>query len=308
MIPIPIPIAEPAKGKKRGALTSPPPARGADRAELLAWLTAQLRLPAALVRVERWGKTGATPVHLVLEDGRVVRYGEAGDLNRTDRLVEAVGYALGADAPQLPTFTKGDAQAVFLATLRAADVLEGLDAVEEARGWQTDLWRVVDVVETGDWDDPACRFGSLKRLETLPPFDSRAMRLAFEDGRYRIPAIRWSDGRTFVRVDRHCRLRARRARAGDRRRAGEGPHGGGRLGPLARRRAQAAGAPGRPAEPGAGERVRDRRGRRRGRRSGGVLECPNRYRARMPARAREWRVRPLEDNRGFAHQCWPEGT
>jgi hypothetical protein len=188
------------KPKRKGALLSDPPERGADRAALLAWIGEQLRLPAPLARVERWGRTGVAPVHLVLEDGRTIRYAEAGDLNRGDRLAEGVVYALGADAPMLPPFNRGETLTVFTAVMRAADVLAGLDAVEETRGWQTDLWRVVGVVETGSWDDAACRFASLKRLEAEPPFVAQMVRLAYEDPRHRIPAMRWSDGRTFVRT------------------------------------------------------------------------------------------------------------
>lgn len=187
--------------KKRGALLSEPPAKGADRRELLDWVSEQLRLPSPLVRVERWGRSGVAPVHLVLVDGRVIRFAEATDLNRSNRLVEQIGLALGKDAPQLPDFARSDAQQVFTATLRAADLLEGLDAVEQARGWQDSLNRVTRELHHGSYDDPAARWAALWWLRNEPDFDAGVHRRAFTDERYRLPVLVWSSGVKYVRVD-----------------------------------------------------------------------------------------------------------
>jgi hypothetical protein len=188
------------KTRRGSALRSVPPPAGATTGELLGWLTEQLRLPSPAVRVRRYGATSDSPVAVSLEDGRRLRFDTAGDLLSPTRLVQVVIFALGADAPQLPTFTKADAQDVDIVAVRASEAVEAHDARTETADWQDQVLRICQAVHQGDYTDPAARWAALSWLAGVPDFDPRAGRLAFEDAHYRAPMLVWADGSAYLRV------------------------------------------------------------------------------------------------------------
>lgn len=188
-------------GKRKGALTGPPPGAGASGDELCAWLTTQLRLPAPIVLVRRWGTSAAAPIHLMLENGRKIRFDEAAQLNSALLLPQVVVLALGADAPTLPAFTKTDAQQVFTVAIRAAGATDADDEAERTEDWMGNVVANLSTVHGGDYGDPAARWAGLNLLKARPLFDATAQRFANNgDSDYAIPALAWADGSTYVRV------------------------------------------------------------------------------------------------------------
>lgn len=189
-----------AAPKRKGALLLAAPPAGATVPELLHCLGTNLRTPSPVARVERWGGTIVSPIVLTLEDGRKIRFEEGGHLNNPSRIVETVATALGSSAPQLPLFTKADAQDVFQIAVRACAAVEEQDGASEAQDWQDGLWHLTSAVHHGDYRDAAARWVALKWLTGHPDFDPAAVRLAYQDARYGIPLLVWADGSAFLRA------------------------------------------------------------------------------------------------------------
>jgi len=189
----------PCKPRKGSALPSPAP-QGGGLGELLDWLTGALRLPARVTRTERWGTNSDTPLTFVLADGTRLRFDATRDLFDAGRLVQGVCLPLGADAPQLPLFSRADAQDVALVVIRACEAVERDDERERTRDWQEDVLRIAHTVDGGEYSDAAARWDGLRWLTDWPPFDAHAYRVDPESDRCRPARLRWADGSAFVRV------------------------------------------------------------------------------------------------------------
>jgi hypothetical protein len=191
---------QPSKAPRRGALPGPPPPAGAAPAELLNFLSLSLRLPAPVVRVERWGASSVSPVTMTLADGRRLRFGAASDLFVPAAIVQNVVLQLGTDTPQLPPFTKADALVIATVAIRACEALEEEDERDVTVDWQNSFLRICERVHHGSYDDPEARWAAMRWLDGFPAFDARTARMAHEDATYRPPALVWQDGTTWVRV------------------------------------------------------------------------------------------------------------
>jgi hypothetical protein len=186
--------------RKGSALLSPVPPGDSSRGTLHAWLQESLRLPQAVVAVERFGKTNETPVVLRLEDGRDLRFAAARDLFSGDRLVETVVMQCGDRTDHLPVFSRADASDVAQVVMRACVAAEYDDDRQEAASWQDGFTRICLTLEHGDYNDPAARWDGLRWLTEREPFDAYDYRVTAGSETAAPPRLAWADSSSYVRV------------------------------------------------------------------------------------------------------------
>ena len=186
--------------RKNSALLSPAPPNDSSRTTLHAWLQEALRLPEAVVSVERFGKSSETPVVLRLADGRDLRFAAARDMFSGDRLVEAVVMQCGDRTDHLPVFSRADALDVAQVVIRACIAAEHDDEREAVTSWQEGFLRICLTVEHGDYDDAAARWDALRWLDSRPPFDAADYRISGGSETAAPLRLVWADGTAFVRV------------------------------------------------------------------------------------------------------------
>lgn len=172
----------------------------ATREELLVALTARLHLPADAVRVTRYGRGDTTPIQIDLVDGRSIRFEEARFMYDGLKLAAQVVGSLGAAAPpDLPVFSRSDAFEVYKTAVRACDLVAEDDHREQAEDWIQRALRLANPLDA-DYDDGQDRYGALRWLEMQPPFDPRFEHEVANDPARGLPAVRWTDGRVWLRT------------------------------------------------------------------------------------------------------------
>lgn len=185
------------RSKGRGKPTIPAPPLGADRQELLDWLTRVLALPVPLARVARWGNGPQSPMSLVLADGRVINVEEAADLQRGDRIAAAVTVALGEDAPDVDMPGRNEAQRIFVVAVRAAGAVARDDERDETGEWGRRISRVSEERHWGHYTDAPNRWEAMRWLDSYELVDPRAQYFAA----YRVPVLVWADGSRWFRTE-----------------------------------------------------------------------------------------------------------
>lgn len=169
------------------------------RDELLIALTERLALPADATRVSRYGRAITAPLQIHLADGRMIRFAEISHMLDGQRLAAQVVLDLGAGAPNLALFTRKEAQEVFTVAVKAADLEAEDDDRQQAEEWRDQARKLAHLIDA-DYENGLDRYGALRWLEMQPPYDPRTEHQIADDPSRGLPAIRWADGRVWVRA------------------------------------------------------------------------------------------------------------
>lgn len=192
--------------RERSLLSSPPPAAGADRGELVGWATAQLGLGGdPITAIERYGRHLDARLVAVLASGQRVTFERQADAFDPRLLVRTVIAATGAT---LPHYNAGDAQVIATVIVRAGETLAEDDARGEAAEWGRSFLDAAssNTITASDFANPAGRWEALSLLTQwrppvdLPPFTPAAERSVIVlDGTTGARMVRTSDFAAHVR-------------------------------------------------------------------------------------------------------------
>ncbi len=120
-------------GGRRGLLPSDPPAAGAARPEIAAWLTVALGLGADPVSsATRYGRHPEARMVVTLNSGQRITFERQADAFDPRRLVQLIILSTGAEVPH---YASADAQRIATAIVRLSELIAEDDGRAEASDW-----------------------------------------------------------------------------------------------------------------------------------------------------------------------------